>query len=109
MASVSSVLDYMEGTTPLAVIEALSGTLQSWDPRACYFQQALLRQVGTGEDPQPFYACLRALDAVMGGLSEEYRDFLQFDKEDHDAGINVPTLVVRAINLIAVEAQRLGR
>jgi hypothetical protein len=109
MASVSSVLDHFEGTTPLAVIEALSSTLVSWDPRDCYFQQALMRKLGTWEDPQPFYACMRALDAVMGGLLEEYRDFLQFDKEDRDAGINIPTLVVMAINLIAAEAQRLGR
>jgi hypothetical protein len=95
MASVSSVLDYMEGTSPLAVIELLSGTLLSWDPKACYFQQALLREHGTGDDPQPFYACSRALDAVMGeSLLEEFpRGFLQYSKEAHREESNISYMV----------------
>jgi hypothetical protein len=103
MGTFKLVASHFEGTTPADVIQALSSTAQSWEPRDCYFMQALMAGYGLSGNPQPIYACLRALDAAMGELLlEEFpRGFLQFDREGRDFGGNIRWLVAEAIKLVA--------
>jgi 23S rRNA U2552 (ribose-2'-O)-methylase RlmE/FtsJ len=109
MASVTSVLEFIEGTTPLAVFEALSSAALSWDPQRAWYHQELHRVTDRDDGPQPFYACMRALDTALVMLRPgESRNFMQYDRDEHNRGDAVLKVVFKAIHLVAVEAARLG-